>query len=102
MDNPLHAICQHQRLDGIGIGDIHFFKAEAIQRVEIVEPCGLQRRVIIIVEIIKPDHRFTAFDQPRRNGMADKPGGTGNKYWIIRHFAHLLFRSPVWLPAALA
>ena len=79
MDDPLDAAVPDQRLDVIGVRDVHFDEAETLQVLKIGEPGMLQRRIIIIVQIVDPDHRFAARDQPRRNRMADETGGTGHE-----------------------
>ena len=52
----------------------------------------LQRRIIIAVEIVDPDHRFAALDQTGRDGMADETGGTGHENGRNFGFRHDGFR----------
>ena len=73
----MYLVVLDQRLDAIGIGHIHLYEAEAVQRLEIGEPRGFQRRIIIIVEVIDPDYRFPSLHEPGRDGMADETGGSG-------------------------
>jgi len=89
MDDPLDAMVLHQRLDVIGIGHVHPHEAETVQRLEIGQPGGLERRIIIIVQIVDADHAFPAFNQPRRNGMTDEPGGAGHQHRIPARFIHM-------------
>ena len=62
-------------LQCVGIGKIHPLKAEAVAilPLQTVEPRLLQRRIVIIVEIVDPDDLVTAVEEGARRGPSDEP-----------------------------
>ena len=63
-------------IEVIGIREVRSFETKAVAEaaIEIVEPGQLQRRIIIIVEIVDPDERLAAIEQHARYGCADEAG----------------------------
>jgi len=102
MDDPLDPILLHQRLDVIGIGHVHLHEAKIVERVQAGESGSLERRIIIIIEIVDADDGFPAISQPPRNGMADKAGGTSHQYRILARFIHIFSPSLARFAADLA
>ena len=47
-----------------------------------------QRRIVIVVEIVEPDHGAAFGQQPARDMEADETRSSGDQYWLIRH--HIL------------
>jgi hypothetical protein len=64
-----------QALERNWVGKIHALetKTVAVLALQTIEPCPLERRVIIIVEIVDPDHLVATLQQGVRRGGADEP-----------------------------
>ncbi len=67
------------------VGEIDPLERKAALPTQDVEPRLLQRRVVIVVEIVETDHGAAFGQQPPRNVKADETRGPGDQYRLIRH-----------------
>lgn len=61
------------------VSHIEFYKAEAGQDGQALEPVFLERHFVVIVEIVEANDLIAARQQAQRSGHADKAGGAGNE-----------------------
>ena len=70
-----------RRFERLGVGEIDPLEAEAVAELplQLVEPRLLQRRIVIIVEIVDPDDVVAALEQGARGRRADEPRSPGDQ-----------------------
>ena len=73
------------------IGQIDLLEREMRLAPQHVEAGLLQRRIVVAVQIVQPDHHAAFRQQPAGDMEADKARGTGDQYCLIRH--HILKHS---------
>ncbi len=61
------------------VGDVVLEEAEVGVGLELLQPRELQRRVVVVVEVVDADHFVAALQQDLRDVHADKPGGAGEQ-----------------------
>ena len=64
------------------VGEIYLFEREAVAMrfSEPLEARALQRRIVIIIEIVDPDDLLAAIHQLQRCRRSDEAGDAGNEY----------------------
>src|SRR4030095_16319072 len=67
------------------VGEIDLFERKALLRAQDVQPRRLQRRIVIIVEIVEADHGAAFGEQPASNVEADETRSSGDQYCLTRH-----------------
>ncbi len=73
------AVVAHQRRHVLGLGDVRAHKLKAVASQEGRHARLLQRHVVIGVEIVDPDHRLAAIEEPLGHGPADEAGCAGDQ-----------------------
>jgi len=71
------AVCQRQHR--LAVGDVGFEEGESLVVAQRFQPGELQDRVVVVAEIVDPDHRLPARQQGARDVRSDEPGGTGDE-----------------------
>ena len=81
MDDAFESIGVGKPLKRFGVREIDAFEAEAVAVLarEIVEPRLLERRIVIIVEIVDADDVVAALQQGARRCRADEARGSCNE-----------------------
>lgn len=74
MHHDLEAIALEQRLHPGTIGEIELQEGETMVLLEQIEPCMLERRVVILVQIVDADDRLPCPQQILRQMEADEAG----------------------------
>ena len=78
MDDAFELDAVRKALERFGIGEIDPLEAEAVAELarQIVEPRLLERRIVIIVEIVDSDDVVAALEQCARGRSADEARGS--------------------------
>src|SRR5437868_8969864 len=78
MDDAIEIVSGHHLVQGCRIGKIDLFEPEAVVEAacQTLEPGPLEGRIVVIIEVVDPDHLVAALEQYTRRGRADEPGGT--------------------------
>jgi hypothetical protein len=68
-----------EALDRLEVGDIGLLEREARVPAQALEPRGLERRVVIAVEVVEPQHRLAAPEQGEAHVIADEARAAGDQ-----------------------
>src|SRR5580704_10512606 len=74
-----------QRCGEPAVGEVEPVKSEVLELAKDGEPCLLERRIVIGVDVVDADDRPAAFKQPARQAKADEARGAGDQNRIVRH-----------------
>ena len=69
-----------QRPDRVPVGDIEAPKGEPVPALQKVQPRLLERHVVVVVEVVDPDHPFAPRQQSLRGMKPDKSGDPGDQH----------------------
>src|SRR5262249_4181342 len=72
-------------LDVSAFGEIDFMEGKFVEFAQDVQPRLLQRRIVIIVDIIETDDRLATLKEAARQRKTDKSRSAGNQDGILRH-----------------
>src|SRR6478609_528432 len=82
-------VLHEQRLDELTIANVAFDEGEAVgsarQLAELLQIRALTRRIVIVVEVVEPDHAIAACQQRGCGVAADETGRTGYQNRLSRH-----------------
>ena len=81
MNDAFELVCVGKPLERFGVGEIDSFEAEAVAVLtqEIVEPRLLERRIVIVIEVVDADDVVAALEEGTRSSRADEPRGSSNE-----------------------
>jgi hypothetical protein len=85
IDDPLRPLGGEQGGDAVAVGDVEPGKPEARIGRQARQARFLQRHVVVVVEVVDPDHFVAARQQTLADMHADKSGGAGNQnfHWAL-------------------
>ena len=72
------------------VGHVHLDERERRMRRQARQPVVLERRIVVIVQIVQADHLIPPREQDLADMHADEAGGAGNEYF------HEISRSLLW------
>ena len=72
----------HGVRDRAGLGDVGLNETKRRMR-ELLQPRRLQRRVVVVVEIVEANDRPALGEQGLGDMKADKTGGAGDQDWSV-------------------
>ena len=75
VDNPLGAAVAHQGRQGLGVGDVHSDHAKIGAGFQPGRAGGLERRIVIGVEVVDADDGFASIQQALDGVHTDEAGG---------------------------
>ncbi len=86
MDDAVEFLGGGHAPERFGVGEVDVFEVETVSEIfpEPREPGALQRRIVIIVEIVDADDACPALEQNPRGGGADEARCSGYKYGHAR------------------
>jgi hypothetical protein len=62
-----------------GLRDVELLEFEAGGACELAEASTLERRIVVVVEVVHPDDPVADVEQPAGHVHADESGGTGDE-----------------------
>jgi hypothetical protein len=68
-----------QRRDAVAVRHVHLREAEVRVRREPREPVGLERRVVVVVQVVQADDLVAAREQDLAHVHADESGRAGDE-----------------------
>jgi len=71
--------------DWCAVGEIDLLERETPFSTQDIQPRRLQRRTVLVVEIVEAEHRAAFGQQPARDMKADETRSSGDQYCLIRH-----------------
>ena len=77
--DAVEPVLHEQRLHARAVGDVHLHEREAALWYEAREPRLLQRRVVVVVEVVKTHNLLAAIEKDMRDMRADEARGTSDK-----------------------
>jgi hypothetical protein len=79
VDDAVEALGGEQCAQYRAVGDVDLREAELRMRLELAEPRALERRVVVVVEVVDADHLVTARQQGRGDVHADEARRAGDQ-----------------------
>ena len=75
MNDPIELFRHEQIGHTSPVGNIKFDKPEAGMGQQAVQAVLFEGNVVVVVQVVQPDHFIAARQQPQRSGHADEAGG---------------------------
>ena len=80
MDGPVDSALPIDQLEqGLAVGNVELTKRESVAPLEPLQARPLQGGIIVIVQVVDPDHLFATAKQRLADVIADEPGGAGDE-----------------------
>ena len=79
MNDQLRLHVREELRDSGAVRQIHRNKLEPLVGRQLIDPCLLQARVVVVVQVIEPDHFVAAFEQQFADEHADESGRAGDE-----------------------
>src|SRR6056297_726885 len=79
MHHTLGLDALEQRGHAGAVGDVELLKGKAVAIGQPGQAGLLEAHVVVVVEVVQPDDRVTAVEQPRRQRRANETGGAGDQ-----------------------
>src|SRR4051812_37519187 len=91
MHNVLELALLKELRHPLTIGKIKLHECKARQLLQLTEPCLLQRRVVVGIEVVEADHRLPGLQQAARDVEANEPGRAGHQNWSYSRHSSIPF-----------
>lgn len=82
INHPVELLLGKELFRQLPIRHVEIRMTELLEFKQLGQTGLFQLRIVIIIEIIQPDHGTTVFKQAVGEIMADKTGSTGNEYFF--------------------
>ena len=79
MNDPCGTMSREELLHPGAIGDIQPHEAETRIGTQQIEPRLLQRRIVVVIEVVEPDHFVAALEELAGYVIADEAGRAGHE-----------------------
>jgi len=79
--DAVETLAREQFCNAGPVGDVELVEAKAGMRLEARQAAFLEAGVVIVVEVVNPEHMVAAFEQTQRGMHANKAGRAGHQYF---------------------
>ena len=79
MHHPVEGLPGKEPRDPLAVGQIQFLEAETRVVEELVQAGLFEGDIVVVVQVVEPDHAIPPREQSRGRVKTDEPGGTGQK-----------------------